>query len=137
MNFKQWIVLNIWLECIWSEFIWLKSIQWNSIMRFITKRTTSRMFIIYLKNIILVDSLLKNIIHIRLTKSLVERLTKLFPLKLTKFIPTKTKKKFSGKSSKTKLIWLKDAFLQKVWISFDKPTDKQTVWNENLFPYQR
>ena len=36
-------------------------------------------------------------------------------------IPIETKKKFSEKSL----------------TSYDKPTDKQTVWNENLFPYQR
>ena len=46
----------------------------------------------------------------------------------TKLIPIETKKKFSGKSSKTKQIWLKNAFpQQKVRLDW---TNQQT--NEHL-----
>ena len=42
-------------------------------------------------------------------------LVEIFPLKFkTKFVPTETKKKFSGKSSKTKLIYLKESVTTKV-----------------------
>ena len=113
----------------------MKSIQWNSSMRFFTKKILAQCLLFsFLRH-------KKKIIHIRLTNQPgyyhklngdsqidFDKLNDIPTGNSHKFVPTETKKKFSGKSSKTKQIWLKNAFpQQKVRLDL---TNQQT--NEHL-----